>query len=273
MKFGYVRAFRQEKNYGFITRQDGKEDIWFQTSQVKQALAKDITRDAVVAFDPVLQGKSGKRNSGSVTALSYSTLYWIYFTDPTLSGGAVTYLASTSKPDTLNSTGNLFVGSVQTPAAFGANTTGNGDGGSSSNQTGATNVQSLATTSATNSGTVTGLSTTGATATANAGTPTSSASFQYFNPPFNNNSAASRVLSFFYSFILTAATGNYTVTYGDGTLSGTIVSGSAAISTTTTFALPAGINVANLTITMTSNYSTGTSARLTISLLKLLVSS
>jgi cold shock CspA family protein len=72
MKFGYIRALNREKNYGFITRQDGEDDIWFQVSQVKQAPVSLIARDTVVAFDPVLHEKSGKLEAQEVYLLPES---------------------------------------------------------------------------------------------------------------------------------------------------------------------------------------------------------
>lgn len=63
-------------------------------------------------------------NGGSVTALAYSTLYYIYYDDPSRAGGAVTYAATTSQ-STAAQTGNRhLVGSVTTPAAAGAPNTG-----------------------------------------------------------------------------------------------------------------------------------------------------
>jgi hypothetical protein len=68
-------------------------------------------------------------NSGSITALSYSTLYYIYYDDATLAGGAVTFNATTAKTTAINGTGRFFIGSIVTPAATAPDTTGNNDGG------------------------------------------------------------------------------------------------------------------------------------------------
>jgi hypothetical protein len=68
-------------------------------------------------------------NSGSITALSYGTLYFIYFDDGSLAGGTVTYHASATKTDALNGSGRFFVGSVTTPIATAPDTIGNNDGG------------------------------------------------------------------------------------------------------------------------------------------------
>lgn len=68
-------------------------------------------------------------SSGSITALSYSTLYYIYYDDATLAGGAATFNATTTKETAINGSGRFFVGSIVTPAATGAATVGNNDGG------------------------------------------------------------------------------------------------------------------------------------------------
>lgn len=63
-------------------------------------------------------------NSGSLTALAYSTTYYIYYDDVPRTGGAVTYAATTSV-STAAQTGNRhLVGSVLTPAAAAAPVTG-----------------------------------------------------------------------------------------------------------------------------------------------------
>ncbi len=70
-------------------------------------------------------------NSGSVTALSYDTTYFVAYDDdgnpPT--GGAKTFAAYTTKESALNARGRFYVGSVRTPAAGGVDTVGNNDGG------------------------------------------------------------------------------------------------------------------------------------------------
>jgi len=73
-------------------------------------------------------------NSGSITALSYSTLYYVYLSDLTLAGGTVTYLATTTKTNPLNGAALFYIGSITTPGSGGAATTGNGDGGVSVQQ-------------------------------------------------------------------------------------------------------------------------------------------
>jgi hypothetical protein len=71
-------------------------------------------------------------NSGSVTALSFDTLYHVYYADPDRDGGAVTYAASTTKEAALDGYDRFYVGSIRTPVDGGSATVGNNDGGTGS---------------------------------------------------------------------------------------------------------------------------------------------
>jgi hypothetical protein len=62
-------------------------------------------------------GTSVPVNGGSVTGLAYSTVYYIYYDDPTRAGGAVTYLATTSETTAAQTGDRHLVGVVTTPAA------------------------------------------------------------------------------------------------------------------------------------------------------------
>jgi len=64
-----------------------------------------------------------------VTGLAYNTLYYVFYSDPYLAGGAVTYQVASTKAAVLASSGNMYVGSILTPAAGGPDTIGNNDGG------------------------------------------------------------------------------------------------------------------------------------------------
>lgn len=68
-------------------------------------------------------------SSGSITPLLDATFYYVYCLDPTFSGGAKTYIASTSNPDVTSNDGIVFLGSITTPAHGGGGTGGNGGGG------------------------------------------------------------------------------------------------------------------------------------------------
>lgn len=71
-------------------------------------------------------GTSVAVNGGTVPGLAYSTTYYLYYDDPTLAGGAVTYQATTD-PGVAAQTGTrLSVGSVTTPASGGSSTSGGG---------------------------------------------------------------------------------------------------------------------------------------------------
>lgn len=76
-------------------------------------------------------------SSGSITALSYGTGYYIYYDDATLTGGSVTFNATTTKTTALNGAGRFFVGSITTPISGAIDTIGNNDGGTGA-QSGAT---------------------------------------------------------------------------------------------------------------------------------------
>jgi hypothetical protein len=61
---------------------------------------------------------------GSLTGLAYSTLYYIYYDQPSRAGGAVTYHSTTSITTAAQVNDRHLVGSVTTPAALAANTSG-----------------------------------------------------------------------------------------------------------------------------------------------------
>ena len=95
--------------------------------------ATDAGGSATVSVAGFTQAVAGVGNvavsSGAITGLSYSTLYYIYYTDPLIQGGAVTFNAVTTKAATINANVNFFVGSILTPASGAPNTMGNNDGG------------------------------------------------------------------------------------------------------------------------------------------------
>lgn len=68
-------------------------------------------------------------NSGSITGLAFSTLYYVYASDPTYAGGAVTYLATTNANTVTGNDGNYYLGSITTPADGGGGTSGGWGGG------------------------------------------------------------------------------------------------------------------------------------------------
>lgn len=69
-------------------------------------------------------GTSVSVNGGSVTALAYSTLYYIYYDQASRAGGAVTYQATTSQTTAAQTGDRHLVGQVTTPAALAAPTDG-----------------------------------------------------------------------------------------------------------------------------------------------------
>lgn len=69
---------------------------------------------------------------GSIPGLDYETRYHVYFSDPTLSGGTVTYVASENKNDIYTSSGLFYLGSCITPKMGGPDTYGDNNGGTGS---------------------------------------------------------------------------------------------------------------------------------------------
>lgn len=65
-------------------------------------------------------------SGGSITALAYSTFYYIYYDDAARAGGAVTYHATTSDSTAAQLGDRHTVGGVMTPAALAAPTGGTG---------------------------------------------------------------------------------------------------------------------------------------------------
>lgn len=203
---------------------------------------------AVSAFTGQYSGRTVSYGSGSIVGLPYATLLYIYVSDATLSGGTVSFLASSSKPDTLGatsgSTSNIFVGSINTPASGGAATVGNGDGGSASNQTGAVGVLSTAT--LTNGGWASVFNNRANFTIAGAGT--TNQDWYNFTPTFNYNTATSRSFQCNYTFNMTVGTGSLTLNYyPDGVTAIPMV----VVTTNTAngvlnFALPSTINIALL---------------------------
>lgn len=68
-------------------------------------------------------------NAGSITGLSYSTLYYVYADDPTYAGGAATYLATTNALTVTSANGRYYLGAITTPAAAGPPSGGGWGGG------------------------------------------------------------------------------------------------------------------------------------------------
>jgi len=95
---------------------------------------------SIAAFTMRVAGTDLSINSGSITALSFSTLYYIYYTDSDFNGGTVTYAATTTKENALAGADRFFVGSILTPADGTPDNIGNGDGGSGA-QSGRAHVQ------------------------------------------------------------------------------------------------------------------------------------
>ncbi len=62
-------------------------------------------------------------NSGTVSVASYAVQYYVYFSDPTFNGGAVTYYATTTATDLTAGEGHIYIGYIT------LNSGGGGSGG------------------------------------------------------------------------------------------------------------------------------------------------
>ncbi|MGH8358208.1 MAG: hypothetical protein ACRESF_12000 [Pseudomonas sp.] len=67
-------------------------------------------------------------NSGAITGLLDSTLYYVYCLDNSYSGGAQTYFATPDNPDVNVSDFTVYLGTITTPVHGGGGTGGNGGG-------------------------------------------------------------------------------------------------------------------------------------------------
>lgn len=68
-------------------------------------------------------------NSGSITPLLDATQYFVYFDDPTYTGGPQTYIASVDNPKVTSGLHRQYLGNIITPAHGGGGTGGGGGGG------------------------------------------------------------------------------------------------------------------------------------------------
>jgi hypothetical protein len=67
-------------------------------------------------------------NSGAITPLLDSTVYYVYCLDARYAGGAQTYFATTANPQVTGNEATVFLGTITTPA-YGGGGTGGGGGG------------------------------------------------------------------------------------------------------------------------------------------------
>lgn len=88
------------------------------------------TTITIAAFTNRVAGSDISISGGSVTSLTADTLYFVYYDDPSLAGGSVTFAATTIKETALNDVGRFFIGSILMPETGAPDTVGNNDGGS-----------------------------------------------------------------------------------------------------------------------------------------------
>lgn len=84
----------------------------------------------VAAFTLYIGSLSVAYNSGSITGLSFSTVYYVYCDDANLAGGTVTFSATTSRLTPSQANARIYLGKITTPADGAGGTGGSGGGGS-----------------------------------------------------------------------------------------------------------------------------------------------
>ncbi len=102
------------------------------SQSVSTLSAADVGSDTTItiaAHDIFYDSITLSYNSGTITGLAFSTKYHVYVIDPDKTGGAVTYLSSTTLADMTKSTDRYFVGAITTPSDGGGGTSGGGGGG------------------------------------------------------------------------------------------------------------------------------------------------
>lgn len=97
-----------------------------QSAYPLSATAGDTTADITIAAHTLHTDFGAiNYNSGSVTGLVLNTSHYVYTDDPNYQGGAVTYVATTARPNVPASSGRYLVGVITTPvSANSANITG-----------------------------------------------------------------------------------------------------------------------------------------------------
>jgi hypothetical protein len=221
---------------------------------------------SVAAFTMRVAGKGDIAvSSGSVSALSYSTVYYIYYDDPSFSGGSVTFSATTTKENALSNSGRFFVGSILTPSS-GGSTVGNNDGG--------TGVQSGIISSAyptSFSGTFDTSSSVGGIGLSTPGVPETE-TWSGIIPAANDGAAYSKVLSISSSVTFTSATGTATLKYstnGGNSYTTIYTANASRAGTTDTVILPAGQDLTQVRIQASVNCSSGTKIQQNISMIRI----
>jgi hypothetical protein len=91
------------------------------------------------SISPATSGVVGY-NSGAITGLLDSTVYYVYCLDTMYSGGAQTYLATTSQEVVTQADATVYLGTITTPAHGGGGTTGGGGGNGPPCFSGGTNI-------------------------------------------------------------------------------------------------------------------------------------
>ena len=68
MNKGTVKWFNATKGYGFITPENGGQDVFVHISAVERAGLRELREGQVVSFEMVADRKTGKTSAGNLVA-------------------------------------------------------------------------------------------------------------------------------------------------------------------------------------------------------------
>lgn len=125
---GVTNAATAQSTADTVKRDDSISSSWTAPGTILSAT--DAGSDATITVAAHTRGYSDTSNvsvsTGSLTGLAYSTLYYVYYDQTSKAGGSVTFHAVTNANTAMagRAAGRHFCGSITTPAAAGAPTSG-----------------------------------------------------------------------------------------------------------------------------------------------------
>jgi hypothetical protein len=200
----------------------------------------------------------------TISALAQTTLYWVYYIDPTFAGGAITPIATTNSTDFLGKLGYFLIGSIVTPFA------GSGGGGSPGTRYSPSSFSDIGsrttkTPYAAYDGDVTTKATVSATAVAHTSTPTTktegTCTWAGFPSIVTSAVTTLSVIAAVSMTLVGTGSGQADISASiTGTVTSLLSTTSNASSTTYTLSVPSGTDLSTISVTIsaTALATTGT---------------
>lgn len=104
----------------FALRAANKSAAIQTTSPLTTSLFSGAARISIASHTVQMDFGTVSYNAGTIDGLSFSTKYYVYCDDPTLSGGAVTYVATTNAATTTANAARVYTGAITTVDSGGA---------------------------------------------------------------------------------------------------------------------------------------------------------